>query len=250
MEKLEKAAYQWNQLRIGITGANGSLGIALTKELRNRGSYVIGITSNKQNQPIKSPESPNEFINWKCGKEDSLDSLLLTLDILILNHGINNQGTLKEEIITKALEVNSLSHWRLMNRFEEISSRMQKKLNPREVWVNTSEAEMQPALSPVYEISKRLIGQLVSIKWSRKNKDKDPNFKIKKLILGPFRSKLNPIGIMSADLVARQILYQADLKLNLIIVTPNPLTYLIMPLVELFRIGYYKLTSNLNKKTT
>ena len=37
---------------------------------------------------------------------------------------------------------------------------------PREIWVNTSEAEIQPAFSPAYEISKRLIGQLVSFKYS------------------------------------------------------------------------------------
>ena len=34
----------------------------------------------------------------------------------------------------------------------------------RELWVNTSEAEIQPAASPAYELSKRLIGQLVSLR--------------------------------------------------------------------------------------
>jgi hypothetical protein len=46
---------------------------------------------------------------------------------------------------------------------------------------------------------------------------------------------------MSADLVASQIVQQADLGLNLIIVTPNPLTYLLMPLTELGRMIYSRL---------
>ena len=60
-------------------------------------------------------------------------------------------------------------------------------------------------------------------------------------MLGPFRSDLNPIGVMSADFVAGQILWQADLGLPLIIVTPNPLTLLAMPLVELGRLTYNRL---------
>ena len=40
--------------------------------------------------------------------------------------------------------------------------------------------------------------------------------------------------------VAKQILVQAQLNLSLIIVTPNPLTYLLMPLNELGRWTYNK----------
>ncbi|HGY5537409.1 MAG TPA: short-chain dehydrogenase, partial [Prochlorococcus sp.] len=65
--------------------------------------------------------------------------------------------------------------------------------------------------------------------------------RIRKLVLGPFRSGLNPIGLMSADLVASQVIRQANLGLNLIIVTPNPLTYLLMPLTELGRMIYSQL---------
>ena len=63
---------------------------------------------------------------------------------------------------------------------------------------------------------------------------------IRKLVLGPFRSDLNPIGVMTAGFVARQILVMARLNLPLIIVTPNPLTYLLMPLNELGRWTYSK----------
>jgi hypothetical protein len=103
--------------------------------------------------------------------------------------------------------------------------------------VNTSEAEIQPALSPGYELSKRLIGQLVSLRWSDRNKARG-SVRLRKLVLGPFKSELNPIGLMSADLVAQQVLIQASWGLSLIIVTPNPLTYLLMPLNELGRSLY------------
>ena len=60
-------------------------------------------------------------------------------------------------------------------------------------------------------------------------------------MLGPFRSALNPVGVMGAEFVARQILIQARLGLNLIIVTPNPLAILLMPLAALGRWLYYGL---------
>jgi hypothetical protein len=48
---------------------------------------------------------------------------------------------------------------------------------------------------------------------------------------------------MSAGFVAGQILSQAQLGFNLIIVTPNPLTYLLMPMATLSRWLYFKLLS-------
>tara|TARA_Y100001968_G_scaffold302559_1_gene315965 strand:- start:1733 stop:2473 length:741 start_codon:yes stop_codon:yes gene_type:complete len=244
MGNLKKSFSQWENLRIGITGANGSLGTALTKTLRKKGAFVIGLTSKAIDKSKVSKESPNEWIQWKCGEEEKLDKTLELLDIIILNHGINHQDNLTNNKIDESLEINSLSTWRIINRFEMIVKSQQKKSHPREIWVNTSEAEIQPALSPAYEISKRLIGQFVTLKWSKKNKDKIPNLNIRKLVLGPFRSELNPLGIMSANLVADQIIKQVEMKLNLIVVSPNPLTYIAMPLVELIRILYYKTTIN------
>tara|TARA_Y100001968_G_C19389394_1_gene734705 strand:+ start:130 stop:870 length:741 start_codon:yes stop_codon:yes gene_type:complete len=242
MGNFKKSFPQWEHLKIGITGANGSLGRALTKTLRNKGAFVIGLTSQNIDNSNNSNQTPNQWIKWKCGEEEKLDKTLKVLDIIILNHGINHQGFLSNNEINESLEINSLSTWRLINRFEMISKLQEQKSSPREIWVNTSEAEIQPALSPIYEISKRLIGQLVTLKWSRDNKNKTSNLKIRKIVLGPFRSELNPIGIMNAELVANQIIKQVEMKLNLIIVTPNPITYIAMPLVEIIRILYYKLT--------
>jgi hypothetical protein len=106
--------------------------------------------------------------------------------------------------------------------------------------MNTSEAEIQAAVSPLYEISKRLQGQLLSL---RSLDLAGPQLRLRRLVLGPFRSALNPIGVMSAGFVAREILRQVRWNWGLVIVTPNPLTYLLMPLAGLSRWLYFQATS-------
>ena len=237
---------QWSNFRIGITGCSGSLGQALTKKLKSKGAFIVGITSNSSRNPDNQKNTYDELINWECGKEYLLDGVFEKINILILNHGINLQGSQSNEDINKSLEVNALSTWKLIERFESVSKKKKDKKENHEVWVNTSEAEIQPALSPSYEISKRLIGQLVTIKMKNINNNKASNLKIRKLVLGPFRSKLNPIGIMNSESVADKILSLAESNQNLIIVSPNPLTYLLMPLTESIRIVYLKLTQKFN----
>ncbi len=233
----------WTTHRIGITGANGSLGRSFIKNFRSKGAYVIGIT----HQPIPfqkdSENSPNKWVQWKCGEEGKLSEVLSNIDILILNHGINPGKNINSKAINDAIEINFSSTWRLIEQFERTAYQNKEVLIKKEVWINTSEAEVQPAFSPGYEISKRLIGQLVSLKWCSRGKSSYSYLKIRKLILGPFKSKLNPIGIMSSDFVASQIINQSYLNLNLIIVTPNPLTYLLIPINELIRSTYFNLTS-------
>ena len=167
---------------------------------------------------------------------------MVQLDVLVLNHGINPKGGQSLEDVNRALEINALSSWRLLQRFEEIS-RCEVRDTPREIWINTSEAEIQPAVSPVYEISKRLLGELVSLRGATRPAAERQHLVIRKLVLGPFRSDLNPIGIMNANWVANQVLNQASWGLRLIIVTPNPLTYLLMPITELGRRMYSRILS-------
>tara|TARA_B100001109_G_scaffold253613_1_gene251630 strand:- start:1388 stop:2149 length:762 start_codon:yes stop_codon:yes gene_type:complete len=229
-------------LKIAITGANGSLGRFLIEELKRKGAYVVGLTHNKKNSVQSFESSPNEWISWSCGKEELLASRLANIDILILNHGFNPKGMIDSTEINKAIEINSLSHWRLIELFENISNSNKNlnKYNSNEIWVNTSEAEIQIAFSPVYEITKRLIGELVSLKKSKLLIEKRSDFKIKKLILGPFKSKLNPQGILSPEFVAKKIIQKAEKNNYLIIVSPNPLIYLLMPIIESIRILYPK----------
>ena len=61
---------------------------------------------------------------------------------------------------------------------------------------------------------------------------------IKKIILGPFKSELNPLGIMSPEFVSKKIYDSANSKNYLVIISPNPLTYILFPLKELFNFFY------------
>ena len=106
--------------------------------------------------------------------------------------------------------------------------------------MNTSEAEIKAAVSPLSEISKRLQGQLFSL---RSLDLAGPRLRLRRLVLGPFRSALNPIGVMSPEFVAREILRQVSWNCGLVIVTPNPLTYLLMPLASLSRWLYFRATT-------
>jgi len=220
---------------IGITGASGALGKELTKLFRQGGYKVVGFTHSKTDYEV-SHESPNEWIKWECGKESTLKKHLEEIDILILNHGIYDLSR-ENSNYENSIEINALSKFKFLNLFEDIA-RASKSLIKKEIWINTSEAELLPALNPSYEISKSLIGQLVSFKKNLQDKDTKKKLIIKKIILGPFKSELNPIGIMSPKFVSRRIYDLANSKGYLIIISPNPLTYLLFPLKEFFNYLY------------
>jgi len=223
---------------VGITGASGTLGQELTKLFRQEGYKVIGFTHSKNDYEINL-ESPNEWIKWECGKESKLKKHLKKIDILILNHGIYNLS--RENLnYEKSIEINALSKFKFLSLFEEIAL-TNKSLIKKEIWINTSEAEILPALNPSYEISKSLIGQLVSYKKNFLDKDSKKKLIIKKIILGPFKSGLNPIGIMSPKFVSKKIYNLVNSKRYLIIISPNPLTYILFPLKEFFNFLYCRI---------
>jgi hypothetical protein len=224
-----------NKKTVGITGASGALGKELTKLFRQKGYKVIGFTHSKTDSEI-SLESPNEWIKWECGKESRLIQHLKKIDILILNHGIYDLSR-ENSNYENSIEINALSKFKFLNLFEDIALN-NKSLIKKEIWINTSEAEILPALNPSYEISKSLIGQLISFKKNLLNKDIKNKLIIKKIILGPFKSELNPIGIMSPKFVSKKILDLANSKNYLIIISPNPLSYLLFPLKEFFNFLY------------
>jgi hypothetical protein len=224
-----------NGKTIGITGASGALGKELTKLFRQKGFKVVGFTHSKTNSEL-NPESPNEWIKWECGKESTLKKHLKKIDILILNHGIYDLSR-ENSNYENSIEINALSKFKFLNLFEEIAL-TNKSFIKKEIWINTSEAEILPALNPSYEISKSLIGQLVSFKKNLLNKNIQEKFIIKKIILGPFKSKLNPIGIMNPKFVSKKIYDLANSKRYLIIISPNPLTYILFPLKEFYNFLY------------
>ena len=225
---------------MAVPGASGSLGQALLLELHHQGAALVALTSStaelnladQQGRPI-----PLEQVGWRCGEEQALRPVLQRCDVLVINHGFNSHSDRSPEAVARSLEVNALSSWRLLELFAAIA---QADPAGRELWMNTSEAEIQTAVSPLYEISKRLQGQLLSL---RSLDLAGPQLRLRRLVLGPFRSALNPIGLMSADFVAREILRQVHWNCGLVIVTPNPLTYLLMPLASLSRWLYFRVFS-------
>jgi len=228
---------------VAVSGASGALGLALIRRLHSQGARLIALTS--QDLPLAVADGvggtiPLRSVCWSCGGEQALAELLKEVDILVINHGINTFGARDADAVQRSLEVNALSAWRLIELFLALPERPAGSYG-RELWVNTSEAEILPAVSPLYEISKRLLGQLLSLRALDRRGDNP--CRIRRLVLGPFRSGLNPYGVMGADFVAGQVIAQARRHCGLIIVTPNPLTYVLVPLAMALRHGYFRLTS-------
>jgi len=216
---------------VAVTGASGTMGRALIAELLRQGAKPIALTTSPQ--ASFSPEI--QVLSWQAGQESALRSHFHDVDILIINHGINVHGDRTAAAIAKSLEVNSLSVLALMDTF--IAATETATVAAKEIWINTSEAEVGPAFSPLYEISKRLIGDLITLKRQ------DAPCTIRKIILGPFKSNLNPIGVMSADWVAKTVITLAKRDCHNIIVTINPLTYLALPIKEIVQSIYFRLFS-------
>jgi monoglucosyldiacylglycerol epimerase len=163
-----------------------------------------------------------------------LAELLGRVDILVINHGINRYGARSMGAIEDCYQVNTISALRLVDLFLKGCVDLTEP-SSKEIWVNTSEAESNPAFSPLYELSKRALGDLITLRRL------DAPCVIRKLILGPFKSNLNPIGILSAPYVARQIVFWAKRDVRNIIVTINPLTFVTFPLKEWSQSLYFRL---------
>ncbi|WP_121968641.1 bifunctional sterol desaturase/short chain dehydrogenase [Leptolyngbya sp. BC1307] len=237
-DKLLGTALSLQGKTVAVTGASGTLGRALIKELAKQGAKPIAL-STSANADIPGA---SKIVDWCAGQETELRDVLQKTDILLINHGINVMGEKSPQAIEQSLEVNALSAWRLMEVFlETVNNRTGRAT--KEVWVNTSEAEVNPAFSPLYEISKRLLGDLINLRRS------DAPCVIRKLVLGPFKSNLNPVGVMSAGAIAKSILFLAKRDIRNIIVTINPLTYLLFPVKELSQAIYFKLFLKTAKST-
>ncbi|GAB4196960.1 MAG: hypothetical protein Fur006_44960 [Coleofasciculaceae cyanobacterium] len=235
-DKLMGTALSLKGKTIAVTGASGTLGRSLLVTLQQRGAKVIALTSREQSVSvnIKGESLPVKTITWQVGNESDLAEILESVDILILNHGINVHGERTADAIALSYEVNTFSSWRLMELFFN-TVRTNEDIAKKEVWVNTSEAEVSPAFSPLYELTKRALGDLITMRRL------DAPCVVRKLILGPFKSNLNPIGVMSGEWVAQQIVNLAVRDVRNIIVTINPLTFVMFPIKEFFVGLYFKL---------
>mgnify|MGYP005842637145 CR=1 FL=1 len=231
VDKILGTALSLRGKTIAVTGANGSLGQSLLQQLQRRGAKVIAITSS-----ATVPDPNVETWQWQVGEESRWQAQLAQVDILILNHGVNVLADRSATAIHQSFEVNTFSTWRWLELFLATVTEPQHKAL-KEVWINTSEAEVNPAFSPLYELSKRTIGDLVTLR------SLDAPCVMRKLILGPFKSSLNPVGIMSADWVAWAVVALAQRDFRHIIVTINPFTYIFYPLKEFTRSLYFRLFS-------
>ncbi|MDR9402945.1 MAG: bifunctional sterol desaturase/short chain dehydrogenase [Halothece sp. Uz-M2-17] len=240
VDKLVGSALSLKGKQVAVTGASGTLGKALLETLRDRGAKITALSSKTQPILLQDGTEINP-LTWENGKENELVKDLAKIDILILNHGINVHGERTETAIDNSYQINAFSSWRLMEAFLKTVRTNEDKVR-KEIWVNTSEAEVSPAVSPLYELSKRTLGDLVTLRRL------DSPCIIRKLILGPFKSNLNPIGVMSASWVAKQIVNLAVRDFRNIIVTVNPLTYLLFPFKEFFVSAYFKLFTHSSQK--
>jgi monoglucosyldiacylglycerol epimerase len=239
VDKFLGTALSLKHKRIAVTGASGTLGIALLTQLHLAGAKVIALTSSATEieLEISGAKIPIPTVSWQTGQEESLLSPLGKVDILILNHGVNVYGQRDQKAIAKSYEINTFSTLRLMELFFQ-TVKSDRDMIRKEVWVNTSEAEVNPAFSPLYELSKRAMGDLVTLRRL------DAPCVVRKLILGPFKSQLNPLGVMSPEWVAKQIINLARRDIRNIIVTINPLTFILFPLKEFSTSCYFRFFSS------
>jgi monoglucosyldiacylglycerol epimerase len=231
-DRLRGTALELRGKTIAITGASGSLGQALVMALHGEGAQVIALTTGSG--LADWDQLGVEVQSWKPGEEAALAELLGRVDILVINHGINRYGARSMGAIEDCYQVNTISALRLVDLFLKGCVDLTEPRS-KEIWVNTSEAESNPAFSPLYELSKRALGDLITLRRL------DAPCVIRKLILGPFKSNLNPIGILSAPYVARQIVFWAKRDVRNIIVTINPLTFITFPLKEWSQSFYFRL---------
>ncbi|GAC1457479.1 MAG: hypothetical protein NVSMB70_01260 [Chamaesiphon sp.] len=218
---------------VAITGASGALGQALIEELSLQGAKVVALTTTKDAE--FKPEI--EVLHWQLGSEAELKTRLKDVDIFIINHGVNVYRERSALAIEKSYEVNTFSVLKLAELFLETVTESSHKAI-KELWINTSEAEVNPAFSPLYELSKRTLGDLITLRRL------DAPCIIRKLVLGPFKSQLNPYGVMSARWVSWAVLALAKRDFRDIIVTINPMTYITFPIKELFQSLYFRLCTS------
>ena len=221
---------------VAVTGASGTLGQALIAELSSQGAKVVAITTN----PTTVFKKEIKVISWQLGAESELLADLQDVDILIVNHGINVHSDRSPAAIYESYEVNTFSTLRLTELFFQTVTKSSDTAT-KELWINTSEAEVNPAFSPLYELSKRTLGDLITLR-----RLSAPCI-VRKLVFGPFKSQLNPVGIMSARWIAWATIALAKRDFRDIIVTINPITYFVFPVKEFCQSWYFRLFTKSTK---
>jgi len=147
IKKISKSSHVMADIVINHSSARGLWFKNFLKKKRPGKDYFLTVNSQFNTSKVVRPRD---------------HKLLKKIDILILNHGIYNLSR-ENYNYENSIEINALSKFKFLNLFEDIAL-SNDSLIKKEIWINTSEAEILPALNPSYEISKSLIGKLVSFK--------------------------------------------------------------------------------------
>lgn len=246
VDKLLGTAVSLQGKTVAVTGASGALGQALLKDLIEAGAQVIALTSS-QTEPI-SLEVAGKLLTlktvfWQVGREQDLSEVLERVDVLVLNHGINIHHQRTAPAVMESFEVNTWSSLRLLELFL-LTVRTSKDVATKEAWVVTSEAEVAPAHSPVYELSKRCLGDLITLRRL------DAPCVIRKVVLAGFRSNMSPTASLSANWVAKQIVNAVKRDIRNVIISYRIWIYIVYPLREFLVSSYFRTHSRGAEITT
>ena len=70
---------RWAGRTVGITGASGALGRALTKALIGEGAWVIALSHSPPPKAQATIDEAQEWVRWSCGDERQLEPVLKML---------------------------------------------------------------------------------------------------------------------------------------------------------------------------
>ena len=126
-----------------------------------------------------------------------------SVDVLVLNHGVNLYGARDSAAVAASLEVNALSSWRLLELFARWSSggrvNGRRDIAPRCGSTPRKRRSSRPSALSTRSASACWGSCSACGPWIWRQ----PGLRLRRLVLGPFRSALNPIGLMSSGFVAR-----------------------------------------------
>jgi monoglucosyldiacylglycerol epimerase len=167
-DRLMGTACQIRGRRIALTGASGAFGAAMKSLLERAGAIVI---------PLKFA------VDWNYDDYSGADSVLDTVDILILAHGAKGAS---------AMQANCDSFLALIERFRALTRHRQF---PIEIWAVGSEIECHPTFGKTdllsYARSKRAYARAAAQLMC------DQDVLYRHIVPSSFRSRMGP-GLMSA----------------------------------------------------
>jgi hypothetical protein len=236
VDKLLGTAVSLQGKTVAVMGAEGALEQALIKHLIEVDARVIALTS-FQTGPITIEVADKllalETISWQVECEQDLSKVLEQADVLVLNHGVNVYDQRTEQVVMKSFEVNTWPCYYLLELFLS-TVRISEDIAKKEAWVVCFEAEIAPAQSPLYELSKRSLDELVTLRRL------DAPCIIRKILIDGFRSKRSVTKYLSANWVAKQIINAVKRDIRNVIISYYPWSYIVHPVREFLVSNYFR----------